>query len=179
MSMLAKIFGVKTRPRRLFPARYEVQRFKSAAISANWARAVIGRRAKKTAEKVQKVRTAHFAHAKLNITRVCLPPEKLQKMRPDPPIVPLLLQPLRMNKTARSFVQLFVLAARKVAFKAKLVGHRVETVAELQQQIHDDLRRQHPEWIEPSGDSPVCDFYEARLNQLLELCGRSSPAKAA
>jgi hypothetical protein len=41
-------------------------------------------------------------------------------------------------------------------------------MAELQQQIHDDLRRQHPEWIGPDGESPMCDFYEARLSQLLE-----------
>jgi hypothetical protein len=41
-------------------------------------------------------------------------------------------------------------------------------VAELQRQIHDDLRRQHPEWIEPGGESPMCDFYEARLRRLLE-----------
>jgi hypothetical protein len=45
-------------------------------------------------------------------------------------------------------------------------------VAELQQQIHDDLRRQHPEWIEPGGESPMCEFYEARLRQLLETGAR-------
>ena len=38
---------------------------------------------------------------------------------------------------------------------------------ELRQQIHDDLRIQHPEWVEPNGESPVCDFYEARLMELL------------
>ena len=84
-----------------------------------------------------------------------------------------------MNKTATSFVQVVVFAARKVAFNSNPVGHQVHTVAELQQQIHNDLRRQHPEWIEPGGDSPMCDFYEARLNQLLEVCARPSPAKAA
>jgi len=70
-----------------------------------------------------------------------------------------------------------VLAARMVASKS--VGHPTHTVAELQRQIHDDLRRQHPEWIEPSGESSMCDFYEERLSQLLETCARSSPAKAA
>jgi hypothetical protein len=82
-----------------------------------------------------------------------------------------------MNKSTSSFVQQAVLAVPEVASKS--VGHPVHTVAELRQQIHDDLRRQHPEWIEPGGDSPMCDFYEARLNQLLELCARPSPAKAA
>ena len=35
------------------------------------------------------------------------------------------------------------------------------------QQIHGDLRIQHPEWVEPNGESPVCDSYEARLMELL------------
>jgi hypothetical protein len=46
--------------------------------------------------------------------------------------------------------------------------HRILTYAELRQQIHDDLRVQHPEWIQPDGKSPMCDSYEARLMQLLD-----------
>jgi len=45
--------------------------------------------------------------------------------------------------------------------------HQIRTFAELRQQIHDDLRLQHPEWIQPDGESPICDSYEARLTQLL------------
>jgi hypothetical protein len=41
------------------------------------------------------------------------------------------------------------------------------TIADLQHQIHDDLRRQHPEWVLPDGESPMCDAYEARLMDLL------------
>ena len=82
-----------------------------------------------------------------------------------------------MNKSAKSFVQSVVFAARRVVSTS--VGHPIHTVAELQQQIHDDLRRQHPEWIEPTGEAPMCDFYEARLSQLLQTCGRSSSARAA
>jgi hypothetical protein len=44
---------------------------------------------------------------------------------------------------------------------------QVHTYKELQQQIHEDLRVQHPEWIQPDGKSPQCDSYEARLVQLL------------
>ena len=44
---------------------------------------------------------------------------------------------------------------------------KIHTYAELQQQIHDDLRLQHPEWIQPDGESPICDSYEARLKELL------------
>jgi hypothetical protein len=35
--------------------------------------------------------------------------------------------------------------------------------------IHDDLRKQHPEWVLPNGESPICDVYEARLMDLLAL----------
>ena len=45
--------------------------------------------------------------------------------------------------------------------------HQIHTYAELRKQIHDDLRRQHPDWIEPDGESPICDSYEARLMELL------------
>ena len=46
--------------------------------------------------------------------------------------------------------------------------HQIQTYAELRQQIHDDLRVQHPEWIQPDGKSPMCDSYEARLMQVLD-----------
>jgi hypothetical protein len=46
--------------------------------------------------------------------------------------------------------------------------HRVDTYADLLQQIRNDLRLQHPEWIQPNGQSPMCDFYEARLIELLD-----------
>ena len=84
-----------------------------------------------------------------------------------------------MNGPARSFVDQAVFATLKVASKSMVIDYPVYTVAELRQQIHDDLRAQHPEWIEPGGESPTCDFYEVRLGQLLETCARSSPAKAA
>jgi hypothetical protein len=81
-----------------------------------------------------------------------------------------------MNKSARWFVQEVVLAARMVASKS--VGHPVHTVTELQQQIHDDLRKQHPEWIEPDGKSPMCDSYEARLMELLDSLTRGKSAQS-
>jgi hypothetical protein len=50
------------------------------------------------------------------------------------------------------------------------VSHQIHTsFTELQQQIHHDLRIQHPEWVEPNGESPMCDSYEARLRGLLGL----------
>jgi hypothetical protein len=41
------------------------------------------------------------------------------------------------------------------------------TIDDLRQQIHHELRMQHPEWVEPNGESPICDAYEARLMNLL------------
>jgi hypothetical protein len=41
------------------------------------------------------------------------------------------------------------------------------SIAELRQQIHDDLRIQHPEWVETNGESRTCDSYEARLMEQL------------
>ena len=45
----------------------------------------------------------------------------------------------------------------------------INAIANLRQQIHDDLRKQHPEWVLPNGESPICDVYEARLMDLLAL----------
>ena len=47
------------------------------------------------------------------------------------------------------------------------MAHNIRTYADLLRQIHKDLRLQHPEWIQSNGDSPMCDFYEARLLKLI------------
>ena len=53
------------------------------------------------------------------------------------------------------------------------MSHQIHTYTELQHQIHDDLRIQHPEWIEPNGKSPMCDSYEARLMEELDSFRRT------
>ncbi len=40
---------------------------------------------------------------------------------------------------------------------------------QLQRQIHDALRVEHPEWVKPDGDCPTCESYESRLAELLAL----------
>jgi hypothetical protein len=45
---------------------------------------------------------------------------------------------------------------------------QIHTCAELLQQVHDDLRVQHPDWVHADGKSPMCDSYEARLMELLD-----------
>jgi hypothetical protein len=52
--------------------------------------------------------------------------------------------------------------------------HEIRSYAQLQRQIHDALRVEHPEWVGPNGDCPTCESYESRLAELL---GLSSPNK--
>src|SRR6266403_766494 len=47
-------------------------------------------------------------------------------------------------------------ATLKSFAKAIAVSPQIHTYAELRQQIHDDLRIQHPEWLEPNGESSMC-----------------------
>ena len=46
--------------------------------------------------------------------------------------------------------------------------HQVDAYATLLQQVRNDLQLQHPEWIQPNGQCPMCDSYEARLIELLD-----------
>jgi hypothetical protein len=52
------------------------------------------------------------------------------------------------------------------------MSNKIRTYAELRELIRVSLRIQHPEWVEPNGDSPVCDSYEARFAELLGLAHR-------
>jgi hypothetical protein len=53
------------------------------------------------------------------------------------------------------------------------MSHQILTCTELRKQIHDDLRIQHPEWVEPNGECAMCDSYEARLIELLNTFTRT------
>jgi hypothetical protein len=57
--------------------------------------------------------------------------------------------------------------------KPMALPRQIHTYPELRQQIHDDLRIQHPEWVQPNGECPTCDSYEARLMELLDTLTRS------
>jgi hypothetical protein len=50
--------------------------------------------------------------------------------------------------------------------------------ADLQREIHDALREQHPEWVQPNGDCPTCESYESRFAELLDLF-QSNESKSA
>jgi hypothetical protein len=45
----------------------------------------------------------------------------------------------------------------------------IRSYVQLQHQIHDALREQHPEWIEKNGDCPTCESYESRFAELLTI----------
>jgi hypothetical protein len=42
------------------------------------------------------------------------------------------------------------------------MSHQIQTNTELRKQIHNDLRIQHPEWVEPNGESSM------RIMELLD-----------
>jgi len=54
----------------------------------------------------------------------------------------------------------------------------VQGYVQLQRQIREALLREHPEWIEPNGESPMCEIYQSRLAELLRL-GSSSEYRTA
>ena len=58
-------------------------------------------------------------------------------------------------------------------------SNEVRAYAQLQQEIHDALRVQHPEWVEPNGDCPTCESYESRLAELLSISSQAEHGSAA
>ena len=64
------------------------------------------------------------------------------------------------------------------SIKPIAASHQIHTYAELRKQIHDDLRIQHPEWVQPNGESPMCDSYEARLMELLYTSTRRGSTRS-
>lgn len=53
------------------------------------------------------------------------------------------------------------------------MSHQILTCTALRKQIRDDLRIQHPEWVESNGECPMCDSYEACLIELLDTFTRT------
>jgi hypothetical protein len=70
----------------------------------------------------------------------------------------------KLNKPSRAAPEPFA--------KPMAMFRQIHTYTELRQKIHDDLRVQHPEWVQPDGKSPMCDSYEARLLKLLDSLTR-------
>ena len=49
------------------------------------------------------------------------------------------------------------------------MSDKIRSYNELRKLIRASLRIQNPEWVEPNGESPICDSYEARFAKLLGL----------
>ena len=55
----------------------------------------------------------------------------------------------------------------------------IRSYVQLQRQIHDALREQHPEWIDQNGDCPTCESYESRFAELLDIFQSNERKSAA
>ena len=55
----------------------------------------------------------------------------------------------------------------------------IRSYVQLQHQIHNALREQHPEWIDQNGDCPTCESYESRFAELLDLFQSNERKSAA
>ena len=49
----------------------------------------------------------------------------------------------------------------------------VQGYVQLKRQIHEALLKEHPEWIEPNGECPMCEIYESRFAELLGVASSS------
>ena len=49
------------------------------------------------------------------------------------------------------------------------MSDKIRSYAELRELIRVSLRIQHPEWVKSDGNSPICDFYDARSLSSLAL----------
>jgi hypothetical protein len=54
-----------------------------------------------------------------------------------------------------------------ITTRSSILVPEVPGYTELQREMHDALRAQHPEWIRADGKSPTCDYYESLFAQLL------------
>jgi hypothetical protein len=51
------------------------------------------------------------------------------------------------------------------------MSNDIQTLADLRRKIHDALREQNRQWIDPNGESSICESYDARFADLLaRLC---------
>ena len=55
----------------------------------------------------------------------------------------------------------------------------VEPYVQLQRQMHQALLKEHPEWVQPNGECPMCEAYESRLAKLLGLSPHNEHRSAA
>jgi len=71
----------------------------------------------------------------------------------------------------------------KLTFHASLrkrddeMQDEIQNYAELQEQMHDALREQHPDWVEANGECSACQLYERRFAEQLERFAKQPPTR--
>lgn len=53
----------------------------------------------------------------------------------------------------------------------------IQDYTHLQEQMHEALAAEHPEWIEADGGSPMLDLYDARFAELLTMIQSSTDGR--
>lgn len=88
---------------------------------------------------------------------------------------------LQLRSWMESHIQSISKSAKRMASMttSALSAAKLSVYAELQQEIQYALRAQHPEWVQPNGESPTCDSYESRFAELLRILPRAPMTKNA
>ena len=88
---------------------------------------------------------------------------------------------LQLRRRMESHIQSISESAKRMVSMttSALPAAEASVYAELQLEIHYALRAQHPEWVQPNGESPTCDSYESRLAELLRILPRAPVTKNA
>ena len=55
----------------------------------------------------------------------------------------------------------------------------IRNYAELQEQMHDALREQHPEWVDANGECSACQLYEEKFAEQLAQFAQKPPIEAS
>jgi hypothetical protein len=86
---------------------------------------------------------------------------------------------IQLRSSMESHLQSISESARRTVnmTTSALPAAQAPVYAVLQREIHYALRAQHPEWVQPNGESPTCDSYESRLAELLRISPASSGDK--
>ena len=93
-----------------------------------------------------------------------------------------LTAPVTVRQSRRALPRIPIAPILNLLPRPIAVSHPIHTYTELQQQIHDDLRIQHPEWVKPNGESPKCDSYDACLTEMVDTLtrrGSNRPIRAS
>ena len=88
---------------------------------------------------------------------------------------------LQLRSSVESHLQSISGTAKRMVSMttSALLATEVSVYTELQREIHYALRAQHPEWVQPNGESPTCDSYESRFAELLRILPRAPVTKNA